>query len=247
MKKSEFKAYLKEEIFEILSEETAQDIEAKTKAQTELNKELEKTKELMKEKISQDVPTTTGFPANFFYGDKVYVFHRILGGKAVYYNPREDGDYVTFKSREEIDSFLDDYNSAKGKVPRYESIAEGDVNESLNPEVSKKVNQFIKAMAKRYGFSEQDAVYAIMAALKQRDFDGLNEEEMDDEEMDKQASSAAKTGDSVSKTASKLGEITREMKSVVNQYKKSEEPEKSKHLARLKELTKIKKELEALL
>ena len=113
--------------------------------------------------------------------------------------------------------------------------------------MSQKVNQFIKAMAKRYGFSEQDAVYAIMAALKQRDFDGLNEEEMDDEEMDKQASSAAKTGDSVSKTASKLGEITREMKSVVNQYKKSEEPEKSKHLARLKELTKIKKELEALL
>ena len=45
MKKSEFKSYIKEEIFEILSEETAQDIEAKTKAQAELNKELEKTKE----------------------------------------------------------------------------------------------------------------------------------------------------------------------------------------------------------
>ena len=49
-------------------------------------------------------------------------------------------------------------------------------NESLNPEVSKKVNQFIKAMAKRYGYKEQDAVYAIMAALKQRDFDGVNED-----------------------------------------------------------------------
>ena len=241
MKKSEFKAYLKEEIFEILSEETAQDIEAKTKAQAELNKELEKTKELMKEKISQDVPTTTGFPANFFYGDKVYVFDRILGGKAVYYNPREDGDKVTFKSREEMDSFLDDHSS-QFQIPRYESI-----KESLNPEVSNALNRFIKAMAKRYNYSEQDAVYAIMAALKQRDFDGINEEEMDDEEMDKQASSAAQKGDSVSKTASKLGEITREMKSVVNQYKKSEEPEKSKHLARLKELTKIKKELEALL
>ena len=49
------------------------------------------------------------------------------------------------------------------------------VNESLNPEVSNKVNQFIKAMAKRYGYEEQDAVYAIMAALKQRDFDGVKE------------------------------------------------------------------------
>ena len=244
MKKSEFKAYLKEEIFEILSEETAQDIEAKTKAQAELNKELEKTKELMKEKISQDVPTTTGFPPNFFYGDKVYVFHRILGGKAIYFNPREDGDYVTFKSREEIDSFLDDYNSAKGKVPRYESI-----KENVSQEVINKVSRFITSLANYYGYSEQDAVYAIMQALRAHSagFQGLNEEEMDDEEMDKQASSAAKTGDSVSKTASKLGEITREMKSVVNQYKKSEEPEKSKHLARLKELTKIKKELEALL
>jgi hypothetical protein len=244
MKKSEFKAYLKEEIFEILSEETAQDIEAKTNAQAELNKELEKTKELMKEKISQDVPTTTGFPANFFYGDKVYVFHRILGGKAVYYNPREDGDYVTFKSREEIDSFLDDYNSAKGKVPRYESIKENVSQEAIN-----KVSRFVTSLANYYGYSEQDAVYTIMQVLRAHGagFQGLNEEEMDDEEMDKQASSAAQKGDSISKTASKLGEITREMKSVVNQYKKSEEPEKSKHLARLKELTKIKKELEALL
>ena len=37
------------------------------------------------------------------------------------------------------------------------------------------VNRFIKAMAKKYDYSEQDAVYAIMAALKQRDFDGVNE------------------------------------------------------------------------
>ena len=47
--------------------------------------------------------------------------------------------------------------------------------ESLNPEVSKKVTQFIKAMAKRYDYSEQDAVFAVMAALKQRKFDGLDE------------------------------------------------------------------------
>jgi uncharacterized protein YjbJ (UPF0337 family) len=56
------------------------------------------------------------------------------------------------------------------------------LNENLNPEVSNAVNRFIKAMAKRYDYREQDAVYAIMAALKQRKFDGLNESQEEDEE-----------------------------------------------------------------
>ena len=56
-----------------------------------------------------------------------------------------------------------------------ELATESLVNEALNPEVSQAVNRFIKAMAKRYSYSEQDAVFAIMAALKQRKFDGLNE------------------------------------------------------------------------
>jgi len=47
--------------------------------------------------------------------------------------------------------------------------------ESLNPEVTKAVSRFIKAMAKRYSYSEKDAVFAIQAALKQRKFDGLDE------------------------------------------------------------------------
>ena len=42
------------------------------------------------------------------------------------------------------------------------------LNEALNPEVSRKVNGFIKAMAKRYDYSEQDAIFAIMTVLKQR-------------------------------------------------------------------------------
>jgi hypothetical protein len=49
------------------------------------------------------------------------------------------------------------------------------LDESLNPEVSKMVNRFIKGIAQKYSYSEQDAVFAIMAALKQRDFDGVNE------------------------------------------------------------------------
>ena len=49
------------------------------------------------------------------------------------------------------------------------------LNEALNPEVSRKVNSFIRAMAERYDYSEQDAIFAIMAALKQRMMDDMNE------------------------------------------------------------------------
>ena len=45
------------------------------------------------------------------------------------------------------------------------------IDESLNPEVTTALNRFIKAMAKRYDYEEQDAVYAIMAALEQRKSD----------------------------------------------------------------------------
>jgi len=67
-----------------------------------------------------------------------------------------------------------DYLRRSGRDEEADKL-EKNLEESLNPEVSKKVNMFIKAMAKRYGYEEQDAVYAIMAALRQRDFEGVNE------------------------------------------------------------------------
>ena len=68
------------------------------------------------------------------------------------------------------DGKLSDYEETRG------AAIEKNIEEALNPEVSRKVNSFIKAMAKRYGYSEQDAVFAIMAALKQRMMDGINED-----------------------------------------------------------------------
>ena len=73
-----------------------------------------------------------------------------------------------------IDNAIEKAASIYNKPMDYDT-AVGKVNEALNPEVSQAVNRFIKAMAKRYSYSEQDAVFAIMAALKQRKFDGLNE------------------------------------------------------------------------
>jgi hypothetical protein len=49
------------------------------------------------------------------------------------------------------------------------------LNENLNPEVSRKVDNFVKAMADRYDYTMQDAVYAIITVLKQRNYDGLEE------------------------------------------------------------------------
>ena len=67
------------------------------------------------------------------------------------------------------------------------------------------------------------------------------------EEEEEPTDAELKKGDSVSKIATKLSEVTKEMKSVVSKWKKAEGAEKERLLARLKELTKIKKELEGLL
>ena len=58
MKKSEFKASIKGEIIEILSEESADEINAKAEAQAKLNKELETTASLQKESLNPEVSKT---------------------------------------------------------------------------------------------------------------------------------------------------------------------------------------------
>tara|TARA_B100000927_G_C16393993_1_gene440547 strand:+ start:502 stop:864 length:363 start_codon:yes stop_codon:yes gene_type:complete len=97
--------------------------------------------------------------------------------------------------------------------------------------------------------SELDDISAQVDDIKDKiDAIDLSEvNEIDDDEMDKKATSAAKKGDSVSKIASKLQDTTKEMKKVVKKWKDSEGEEKAKLTDRLRELTKIKKELESLL
>ena len=67
------------------------------------------------------------------------------------------------------------------------------------------------------------------------------------EENEEPTAADLKKKDSVTTIGRKLQEITKEMKNVLAKYKKSEGSEKEKHLERLKELTKIKKELESAL
>jgi len=72
----------------------------------------------------------------------------------------------------------------------------------------------------------------------------LNEDVDDDFEP---SASDINKKDSVASLATKLSKTNQEMKTVVNQWKKAEGAEKESLLNRLKQLTKIKKELEALL
>jgi len=58
-----------------------------------------------------------------------------------------------------------------------------EINENLNPEVLRMLNRFIKSMAKRYDYSERDAVFAIKAAMKQRDF--LDSEDEENQSIDR--------------------------------------------------------------
>ena len=109
------------------------------------------------------------------------------------------------------------------------------------------VRKLIGSKSPSYSVKKSDDEVVEYRETQLKLAESLNEEEMDDEDMDKAAAKGAKKGDSISKMANKLGEITREMKSLVRKYKDAVEPEKSELIARLKELTKIKKELESLL
>ena len=77
---------------------------------------------------------------------------------------------------EESAEDIKDKTSAQAELNKELEKTKELTTESLNPEVTRDVYRYIARMAKRYDYSEQDAVYAIMAALKQRKFDGLNED-----------------------------------------------------------------------
>jgi hypothetical protein len=71
---------------------------------------------------------------------------------------------------------------------------------------------------------------------------------IDDEDIDKTATKSAKSGDkefsSLNKAISALKQVEKEMKSLAGDYKKSEGKDKENIISKLKEKTKIKKELE---
>ena len=158
----------------------------------------------------------------------------------------------------------DDMHDDPGDIRIDHDYYTENLKEALNPEVVKTLDRFIKAMAKRYGYSEQDAVFAIQAALKQRKFDkpadvpgfegtmdnldnALNireEDEMSDDDKDKAASKEAKKKDSIASISNKLQKLTAKMKKKAKEFKEAEGEAKDKLKDELKDMTVEKKKLE---
>lgn len=133
------------------------------------------------------------------------------------------------------------------------------INESLNPEVTKALDRFITAMARKYGYEEQDAVYAIMAALEQRKSDtkydmpgfGDTMDALDDisiREEEEPTSAELKKKDSIAATSNKLQKLTKKMKDIAGSYKRAKKAnatnDMEKYVEQLKKMTKEKKQLE---
>ena len=93
---------------------------------------------------------------------------------------------------EAIGDDLDDRIGKAGELKTAIDAAGENLEEALNPEVVSVVNKLIKGMAKKYGYEEKDAVFAIQAALKQRDFD--LREEMTDKERENRIQHLMRTG-----------------------------------------------------
>lgn len=237
MKKSELKSYLREEIIEILSEVDEKDVEL----QKAYNAELEKTKELTSE--AKDPSYDYEDIAQFYLevndwphpvdALNLEVMGMIITDKFYGGDIGEAYDDLMRKS---------DTKGAKFKIGDKVTLNNG--GEEMEVVL---VRKLIGSKSPSYSVKKSDDEVVEYRETQLKLAESLNEEEMDDEDMDKAAAKGAKKGDSISKMANKLGEITREMKSLVRKYKNAVEPEKSELIARLKELTKIKKELESLL
>ena len=237
MKKSELKASIKEEIIEILSEATPEEIEA----QKELNAELEKTKELQDD-LSEEYAADK-FNVNVFgYQTKYY---KVCPGAKSFMDKVVAGAYGDVDKEKAIRLaklhdvlFLLELRSLKDPQYANDVIKEAEY-------IAKTIKNQVSSM----GIPVADVSYVDNhveiikdAAIKAINLSDLME---DEEPTTSQLKGASK--DSVATIANKLQQTTKEMKSTVNKWKRSEGEEKQKLRDKLLKLTNIKKELESML
>lgn len=143
--------------------------------------------------------------------------------------------------------FNDELEKTKELVNEYENISLADIEE-----MGYEAGEIIFAEI-RDKFQNNPDFKAYFEGLKQGFLDNLGSydlnEDIDDDEADKSASKGAKKSnkDPLVKNQEELSQNAKEIKSVLNKFKKAKGDEKEKHLKRLKELGKIKTELEKLL
>jgi len=214
MKKSEFKAQIKEEIIDILEAVDQEDV----KAQQDYNAELEKTAQLKK-----DAGIEEGNDSDKFQDDG-YVNHT--------YN----------------DSVIDKYNVPVEPTAVFEDDSYADFQD---------IGQaYLENMGRPHSLTDDELEFLGKRIVKQL-YKGDISKAYDEivmydprklKEEDEEPKAGDLKGEPLSKIGYKLAATQEEMRKVVRQWNKMDEgPEKDKLYSRLKELNKIKKELESLL
>lgn len=119
--------------------------------------------------------------------DEAFIILRDIHNKMSLPNPERDvrADYTRMEQaldtlqRAEVSKMMDNERTDFKDTGERAGFDMRGINESLNPEVTKALDRFIKAMAKKYGYEERDAIFAIQASLAQRKSDekyGLNQD-----------------------------------------------------------------------
>ena len=214
MKKSEFKAQIKEEIIDILEAASAEDIQA----QKDLNAELEKTAQLKKdagieEGNDSDKSQDDGY-VNHTYNDSVIDKYNVpVEPTAVF----EDDSYADFQDIGQ--AYLENMGRPHSLTDdELEYLGKRIVKQLYKGDISKAYDEIVM-------------------------YDPRKLKEEDDEPK-----AGDLKGEPLSKIGYKLAATQEEMRKVVKKYSALPEgSEKEKLKNRLRELTKIKKELESLL
>ena len=238
MKKSDLKNYIKENIISILSEATEEEV----KAQQELNKELEKTISLKKDAgIEEAERAADRYNVNVFgYQTRYY---RVCPAAKAFMDKVVAGGYGDMSDRKNEVIRMAKLNDLLFKM---ELRAVEDANYAKKIVTSGEVEYIadtIEDMAENLGIPKADVDYVdnhveiIFDAQS-----GIKENE------DKEPKAKDLKGEPLSKIGYRLADVQKEMKKVVKKYSATPEGSEKEELKdRLRELNKIKKELESLL
>ena len=212
MKKSEFKAQIKEEIIDILEAASKEDV----KAQQDFNKELEKTAQLQKDIMGE------GNDSDKFQDDG-YVQHKYDDSVIDKYNIPVEPTAVfeednTYDYEDIGQSYLENMNKSHSLTnAELEVLGKKIVDRLYKGDIGKAYDEIVM-------------------------YDPRKLKEEDDEPK-----AGDLKGEPLSKIGYKLADTQKEMKRVVKKYSAAEGDEKEKLKDRLRDLNKIKKELESLL
>tara|TARA_B100000085_G_C18330883_1_gene426257 strand:- start:11 stop:661 length:651 start_codon:yes stop_codon:yes gene_type:complete len=216
MKKSDFKAQIREEIIDILEAASAEDLAAAREEAEKLNKELEKTAQIQKD-------LSEGNDSDKF----------------------QDDGYVQHKYDDDV---IDKYNIPVEPTAVFEDDSYADFQD---------IGQaYLENMGRPHSLTDDELEYLGKRIVKQL-YKGDVSKAYDEivmydprklKEEDEEPKAGDLKGEPLSKIGYKLAATQEEMRKVVKKYSALPEgSEKDKLKDRLRELTKIKKELESLL